>query len=358
MKKISGLVLASLLVLAGCGGSPKKEETKSEGNGATECKVKVGFVTDMGGIDDRSFNEGSYKGIKDFAKDNGLDASCITYLESKQDADYITNLSTLAEDGYNLVVAAGYLFEDAIQTAGEQFPDTKFLVIDAPVGTENIQGALFAANETSYLAGIAAAMKAEELDADAVGFIGGAEGPVIGQFQAGFEQGALSVNPDITIHVDYAASFDDTSKAQTLAKKQYDSGVKVIFHAAGNAGNGVIKEAQTRAEADEEVYVVGVDLDQYDEGLYGDKSNSIILTSALKRVEVASYKAAEAVMNDTFEGGVINYTLKEDGVGYPDENPNLNENITKALDQAIEDVKSGKVKVETEPTVKNGSTNK
>lgn len=356
MKKISGLVLASILVLAGCGN--KGGDTEKPTKEAAECKIKVGFVTDMGGIDDRSFNEGSYKGIQQFQKDNGLDDSCITYLESKQEADYLTNLSTLAEDGYDLVVAAGYLFEDSIKQAGEQFPDTKFLVIDGAVGTDNIQGALFAANEASYLAGVAAATEAKELGGDAVGFIGGAEGPVIGAFQAGFEQGALSVDPEIKIHIDYAASFDDTGKAQTLAKKQYDSGVKVIFHAAGNAGNGVIKEAQTRAEAGEEVYVVGVDLDQYEQGLYGDKTKSIILTSALKRVEVASYNAAKDVMEGNFKGGIVKYTLKEDGVGYPKENPNLDEEVTQALDTAVKDIKEGKITVSEEPTIKNGSTNK
>lgn len=351
MKKLGILTFAAALVLAGCGSSEK-----STGN-LDSCKISVGFVTDMGGIDDRSFNQGSYEGIQRFAEDNELDEGCITYLESKTEADYVTNLSTLADDGYDLVVAAGYLFEDAMGEVADQYPDTKFLIIDSVVEKDNVQSAVFAANEASYLAGVAAALQAKEMGSNNVGFIGGAEGPVIGEFQAGFEEGALAANPDAKIYIDYVGSFDDAGKAQTLAAKQYDVDVKVIFHAAGNAGNGVIKEAQTRSEKGDIVYVVGVDKDQYESGLYGDDDKSVILTSALKRVDVATYSAAEALLKDTFKAEVIEYNLKNDGVGFPEENPNLSDAIVKALNQAIQDIKDGKVTVGTEPTIKNGSSN-
>lgn len=356
MKKFSIIAVAAclMLVLTGCGGSSDdgddsaKEET---------CPIKIGFVTDMGGIDDRSFNQGSWEGVEKFAEDNKLDKSCYTFLESKTEADYTTNLSTLADDGNDIVIAAGYLFEDAMADVASQYPDTKFLIIDGVVEADNVESALFAANESSYLAGMAAALEAKELGSNDVGFIGGMEGEVIGAFQAGFEEGALAANPDVKIHVDYVGSYDDAGKATTLAAKQYDAGVKVIFHAAGNAGNGVIKEAQTRSEAGDIVYVVGVDKDQYETGKYGSDDKSVILTSALKRVDVATYDAAQAVMDDKFEAGTTTYTLKEDGVGYPEENPNLSDDIKAALDKAIEDIIAGDVEVGSTPTISNGSTN-
>lgn len=360
MKKFSIIAVAAclMLVLTGCGGSSDdgddsaKEET---------CPVKVGFVTDMGGIDDRSFNQGSWEGVEKFAEDNKLDKNCYTFLESKTEADYTTNLSTLADDGNDIVIAAGYLFVDAMTDVASQYPDTKFLIIDGVVEADNVESALFAAEQPSYLAGMAAALEAKAQGSNDVGFIGGMEGEVIGTFQAGFEQGALDANPEVIVHVDYVGSFDDAGKATTLAAKQYDAGVKVIFHAAGNAGNGVIKEAQTRTEAGDIVYVVGVDKDQYETGEYGEadedgNKKSVILTSALKRVDVATYDAVQAVMDGKFEAGITTYTFKEDGVGYPEENPNLSEDIITALDKAAEDISNGDITVWTEATITNGTS--
>lgn len=353
MKKFSIIAVAAclMLVLTGCGGSDDGDDSAKD----ETCPVKIGFVTDMGGIDDRSFNQGSWEGVEKFAEDNKLDKSCYTYLESKTEADYTTNLSTLADDGYDIVIAAGYLFVDSMTDVAAQYPETNFLIIDGVVEADNVESALFAAEQPSYLAGMAAAMEAKAQGSNDVGFIGGMEGEVIGTFQAGFEQGALDANPDVVVHVDYVGSFDDAGKATTLAAKQYDAGVKVIFHAAGNAGNGVIKEAQTRSEAGDIVYVVGVDKDQYETGKYGD-DKSVILTSALKRVDVATYDAAQAQMDGKFKSGITTYTFKEDGVGYPEENPNLSDEIVKALDKAAEDISNGDITVWTEATITNGTS--
>lgn len=353
MKKFSIIAVAAclMLVLTGCGGSKDGDDSAKE----ETCPVKVGFVTDMGGIDDRSFNQGSWEGVEKFAKDNKLDKKCYTFLESKTEADYTTNLSTLADDGNDIVIAAGYLFVDAMTDVASQYPDTKFVIIDGVVKADNVESALFAAEQPSYLAGMAAALEAKAQGSNDVGFIGGMEGEVIGTFQAGFEQGALDANPEVVVHVDYVGSFDDAGKATTLAAKQYDAGVKVIFHAAGNAGNGVIKEAQTRSEAGDIVYVVGVDKDQYETGKYkGGKS--VILTSALKRVDVATYDAVQAVMDGKFKAGITTYTFKEDGVGYPEENPNLSEEIITALDKASEDISNGAITVWTKATITNGTS--
>lgn len=354
MKKLwkVGLVAAmAATTLAGCGSSGGGD---SEG-GTGDCKVKIGFVTDMGGIDDRSFNQGSWEGIQKWATDNNVPENCIGYVQSKAEADYVTNLSTMAEEDYDLVIAAGFLFADAMTEVSEKFPDTSFFVIDTVVDKPNVASGMFAAEQSSYLVGIAAAMQAKAEGSDTVGFVGGMASDLISAFQAGFEQGVKSVDPNMKVMVDYAGSFDDAGKGQSLAEKQYGAGAKVIYHAAGNVGNGVIKVAKEKAEAGESVWVIGVDRDQYEDGKYGSEGKSVILTSALKRVDSATYQESSNMMDGKFEGAkTLTFDLNNDGVGVPAENPNLSEDITKAIDKAIEDIKAGTVKVETTPSIADG----
>lgn len=360
MKKLLTFSLVAMLGLtvAGCSTGKPTEETKPTEPTAPTCAVKIGFVTDMGGIDDKSFNQSSWEGIQRFATENKLDASCIKFLESKQEADYVSNLSTLAEEGMDLVAAAGFLFNDAMAEVAVNFPDTNFFVIDTVVEAPNVLSGVFAAEQGSYLAGVAAAAQAKAEGKTAVGFIGGMESEIIGAFQAGFEQGALATFPEVKIYVDYVGDFANAATAQTLAQKQYEAGASTIYHAAGNAGNGVIKEAKERTEAGNVVWVVGVDRDQYADGTYGDGSKSVILTSALKRVDTSTYLASDAVLNKTFEGGKVNsYTINDEGVGYPAENPNLTAEITAQVDDAVAKIKDGSIVVTQTPTIKNGSSN-
>lgn len=351
--KISLVALLASTTLTACG---KSSSSASSAN--AQCPIKVGFVTDMGGIEDRSFNQSSWEGIQKFAKDNNLSESCISYVESKAEADYVPNLSAMADKGNHLVVAAGFLFSDAVKEVSKNYPNTNFFVIDTVVDEPNVVSGIFKDEQISYLAGIAAALQAKAEGGNSVGFIGGQESELIRKFQAGFEQGALSVNPDIQIFVDYVMNFDDTTGAQTAAQKQYNKGAKVIYHAAGNAGNGVIKEAKERVEKGEKVWVVGTDSDQYDTGKM-ENGNSVILTSALKRVDSMSAFVSKSVLDNAFEGGkTLEFSIKEDAIGYPTENPNLSEEIKTALDQAIADLKEGKINLHTNTIISNGSSNK
>lgn len=351
MKKLwkVGLVAAlAATTLVGCGNSDKGGESK-------ECPIKVGFVTDTGGIDDKSFNQGSWEGIQKWAKDNKLSEDCIGYVQSKAEADYVPNLSSMAEDGYNLVVAAGFLFEDAMNDVADKYPDTSFFVIDTVVSKANVVSGVFAAEQSSYLAGVAAAMQAKAEGGDTVGFVGGIDSELIKAFQAGYEQGVWSVDPTMKVMVDYAGAFDDPSKGGSLAEKQYSAGAKVIYHAAGGTGAGVIKNAIEKAEAGNPVWVIGVDRDQYEDGLYGDQSKSIILTSALKKVDVATFDVSKSKQDGSFKGGTtLTFDIKNDGVGIPAENPNLSDDIKKAIDQAIADIKDGKITVAAVPALSNG----
>lgn len=347
-----GLITAmAAMTLTGCGSGDKDKTAK------TDCPIKIGFVTDIGGIDDKSFNQGSWEGITKFAKDNKLGDNCIKYLQSKSEEDYEPNLSALAEDQFDLVVAAGFLFDNAMAKISANYPDTKFLVIDTVINSKNVVSAMFAAEQSSYLAGMAAALQAKAQGSDTVGFIGGIESELIQSFQAGYEQGAKAVDENIKVMIDYAGDFGKPDVGQTLAEKQYSAGAAVIYHAAGGTGGGVIKAGIARAEKGEKVWVIGVDRDQYEDGFYGKKEDekSMILTSALKRVDTATYDVSKSVLDKKFAGGkTIKFDMKSEGVGMPAENPNLSDEIKAKLEQAVKDIQEGVIIVSAVPTIENG----
>ncbi len=334
--------------------TPDVEGTETPVVDSGECAVTVGLVTDTGGVDDKSFNQSAWEGLVQFQKENGLSDDCISYLQSSSDADYVPNLSQFADDEYDLVIAVGYLFGDAIQTVSTNYPEVNFLFIDAVLENENVMSAIYAAEDGSFLVGVAAGLTAAENGSNIVGFVGGAEGQLIGSFQAGFEQGVLAANPDATILVDYADSFEDDGKGQALAIKQYDAGATVIYQAAGGAGNGVIKEAKERGD----VWAIGVDKDQYEEGMTAS-GKSIILTSMIKRVDLATYRAAQAILDENFASGVERFELSNDGVTAElTSGRNLSDEVITAVKEYAEKIKSGEINVSTEPTIKNGSSNK
>ncbi len=358
MKKALKLFLALLVSvsLAACSSSNTEEATTTEGSETTstsgECPVTIGLVTDMGGVDDKSFNQSAWEGVQRFAEENGLQ-DCVSYLQSTTEADYVPNLSTFADEGKDLVIAVGYLFNEAITEVSANYPDTMFLFVDDVVDHENVESATFNAEQGSFLVGIAAGLTAMENGSKTVGFMGGMEGPIIGSFQAGYEQGVLAVCQDCKIYVDYADSYSDDAKGQQLAAKQYDLGATVIYQSAGNAGNGVIKEAKERGD----VWAIGVDKDQYQDGMKDD-GTSVILTSMLKRVDSATYSACTDMLNGTFEGGTKVFNLSNDGVGAEvTSGRNLSDDVIAQINDYAEKIKSGEIEVSPEATIANGSSN-
>ena len=340
MKKILSFALVLVLVgglLAGCGAATEEES------------FSVGLITDVGGIDDKSFNQSTWEGIVQFEEE--YDGVTTKYLQSDSDADYIPNLSTFSDEGLNLIVAPGFLFEEAMAEVSANFPEQKYLIIDTVVGErDNVASAVFAEHQGSFLVGVAAALKAEAEGQDTVGFIGGMDFDLIQKFEAGFEAGVYAVNPDMNVLVEYAGSFADTQIGQTLAAKMYDQGAYVIYHAAGGTGNGLIKEAKDRRTNGDDVWAIGVDKDQYEDGIY-DGEKSAILTSMTKRVDVAAYDVAERTMNDDFPGGdVLVYDLANNGVGLPAENPNLSDDIVNAVAEYKTQVVDGDIAVPELPT--------
>ena len=327
MRKVcwmSALVLAAgLIALSSC--EAKKEVAKPDAP-AAEKPAKafvVGLVTDVGGVDDKSFNQSAWEGIQRFKKDFNID---IKYLQSETDANYIPNLSTLADEELDIIVAAGFLFEQPLTEVAGKFPNQKFLLIDSVISDRsNVASAVFAANEGSFLVGVAAALKTKEMKKNAVGYIVGMDFSIMREFEAGFEAGVKAIDPDMKLYVEIADSFSDAQKGQTLAAKLYDLGVGVIYHAAGSTGNGVIKEAKDRRLNGQDVWVIGVDKDQYEEGIY-DGPHSATLTSMLKRVDTAAYDVSKMVYENKFPGGqTILFNLSNKGVGIPEKNPNLDD---------------------------------
>jgi basic membrane protein A len=312
-------------------------------------QFKVGLVTDVGGIDDKSFNQGTWEGIVRFGQEFKLPKGNYKYLQSSAEADYVPNLSTFADEGLSLIIAPGFLFEQSMTQVAKNYPTRKFLIIDAVVNQPNVVSAVFAEHEGSFLVGVAAGLKAKADGKNIVGFLGGMQFPLIEKFQAGFEQGVKAVYPECTILVDYAGDFAAPDKGQALAQKQYNQGAYIIYHAAGGTGNGLIKEAKERSQKGDIRWAIGVDKDQYNDGIYSG-SKSAVLTSMMKRVDVAAYDVCKMTMDGKFPGGkVLTFTVANKGVGLPEKNPNLSADIVAKVKEYEALIASGKLKVSEIP---------
>ena len=320
------------------------------GKEAAAPSFRIGLVTDLGGIDDKSFNQGTWEGVVRFAKTlNLVQGTGYKYLQSSAEADYVPNLSTFADEKLDLIVAPGFLFEQAMGEVADKYPNQKMLLIDAVVAKPNVASAVFAEHEGSFLVGVAAGLKAKADGKNTVGFIGGMQFPLIERFQAGFEQGVKAVFPEARILVDYAGDFGAPDKGQALAQKQYNAGAYIIFHAAGGTGNGMIKEAKERSEKGDIRWAIGVDKDQYTDGAYGS-GKSAVLTSMMKRVDVAAHDVAKMVHEGKFPGGqTLVFALANDGVGIPETNPNLSADVVAQVKEFGQKIASGALKVSEVP---------
>ena len=353
-KKVIALVLSALMVtgLVGCG---------SDNNSSTseEDTLKVGMVTDTGTIDDKSFNQGTWEGVKEAEKEFGLET---TFMQpnGESESSYLTEIQNLYDSGYKFIVTPGYKFETAIYKAQSQYEDAKFVLIDGEPNdgkdnylvADNTVAIYFAEEQSGFIAGVAAAV---ELKTGDFGFIGGMEIPSVKKFNYGFQQGVAYANEHYGTTVSlknenivYSGSFSDTALGQQLAAQMYDNGVKAIFTAAAGVNIGVITEAKTRVVNGEEAWVIGVDSDQYDDGIY-EGSKSVVLTSAIKKIDEATYQIIKNEINGEFPGGqVLRFDTKNDAVGIPSENPNLSEDTITKVNEVINAIKSDEIEVKTE----------
>ena len=318
--------------------------------------LKVGMVTNSGTIDDKSFNQGTWEGIQQAGKDFNLE---IKYLkpEGTTEADYLKEIGNLYDAGFRLIICPGFPFETAIFKAQQRYSQAKFVLIDGTPHSgdyqtfirENTISILFAEHEAGFLAGVAATLQLKQGEA---GFIGGMAVPSVQKFNWGFQQGIKYANDNFGTkviikpdNVVYQGSFDNVAAGQQLAAQMYDKGVKVIFCAAGDVGIGCINEAKSRTKAGKKVWVVGVDRDQYWDGIYED-NKSIILTSAVKRVDQAAYAMIKALKEGKYPGGqMLTFDAKNNGIGIPQSNPNLSKEVQAKVDKVLEELQSGKINV-------------
>lgn len=268
--------------------------------------VKVGLVFDIGGKGDKSFNDSAWRGLDWAAKDFGIKRIA---LEPGVDADREVNLRNLAMLGYDLVIGVGFLFTDAISSVADEFPDTKFAIVDGFIPDKpNVMSLLFKEHEGSFLVGMIAGLKAKEDGKDTVGFVGGMDIPLIHKFEAGYIAGVKYVYPECKILSAYAGdtpqAFADPVKGKELALSQYDNGAWVIYHASGLTGAGVFEAAKERKR-----YVIGVDSNQNYMGYIEETGESYGLTSMLKQVDVSVYLAIKSVVEGTFQGGIEEFGL-------------------------------------------------
>ncbi|ATP39408.1 BMP family ABC transporter substrate-binding protein [Solibacillus sp. R5-41] len=355
-KRKLGLLISSVVatgaILAACGSGEDKEKDTSNNNSGSDANTEeagdaftVAMVTDVGGVDDKSFNQSAWEGIKDFGAENKLtEKEGYDYLQSNTDADYNTNLNNLLRRDFDLVFGVGFMMGDAIGEVAAENPKAKLALIDAEVEAENVANIMFKEQEGAFLAGVVAASMSET---GKVGFVGGVNIPVINRFEAGFVEGAKAVNPDIVIESKYTEAFDDASKGKITANAMYSSGVDIIFHAAGATGNGVFSEAKERKAKDPNanVWVIGVDADQYEEGKVDDKTN-ITLTSMLKGVNKAVVDISNKAKEGKFPGGTTTvYGLAEDGVGLADSRGAIPQDVLDKVEEYKQKIASGEITV-------------
>ncbi|MFI0405160.1 BMP family protein [Actinomadura sp. 3N508] len=335
---------AVLLSASACGG--KKADT-GEGDGDGKKSLKIGLAFDIGGRGDQSFNDSAAAGLDRAKKDLNVQTEEISAKPDEPDADKESRLRLLANKGYNPVIGVGFAYTTSIIKVAKEFPNTKFLVVDADqckVEGANVSGACFAEEQGSYLVGAAAALKSKT---GTIGFIGGVNVPLIVKFYAGYQAGAKAAKPGIKIlppkYLTQPPNFNgfkDTGLGNEAAKGQLDQNADVIYHAAGGAGIGVIKTVGGAGK-----WAIGVDSDQYNQpAVAGVKQQ--ILTSMIKHVDLAVYDFVESVAKNTFQAGTKQYDLKNDGVGYAATGGNVDD-IKAKLDELKAGIVSGSITVPT-----------
>ncbi len=326
--KFLGMVGLALMLLAACGSSPAPA-TKT---------FKIGLVTDIGGLNDKSFNHLADLGLEKAKTDFKIQGDVI---ESKTGDDYVPNLTNFATKNYDLVIAVGFLMQTAVGTVSGQFPNIHFAIIDG-AGTDanfadlkhtNVQSLFFKEQDAGAMVGALAGLlekqgKAKK-NAHVISAVGGISIPPVNHYIAGYKWAATMEDPSIKVLVGYSNDFTDPAKCKSVAQNQISSKADVLFQVAGGCGLGVLQAA-----GDAGVYSVGVDADQKD-------ANQSVIASALKKVDVATYTAIKGVVNGQFASGALTFSIANEGAGYAIDNFAVPADIQAALDDLQAKIKAG-----------------
>jgi basic membrane protein A and related proteins len=337
--------LGLALLLAGCGGgggsttgNAAGTTTAATGGGGGGGKVKVALISDVGKFNDKSFNQSQLEGLKRAGRELGVEG---VPLESKTTSDYTPNLTTAIRQKSDLVISAGFLLANATAAIAKQFPQQQMAIMDYSVEAppfagkvKNVRGLTFATNENSYLIGCLAALMAQRQGGkQVISAVGGIKIPTVDIFIAGYGAGAKKCVPGTRILTGYSQDFNAQDKCKTIAENQLSQGSQVVFAVAGQCGLGALQAAKSRG-----AWGVGVDKDQSFLGSY-------ILTSAVKRVDVAVYDTVKAVRDGTFEGGTdAVFDLRNNGVALGKISPKVPQEFLDRVDALERQIVAGTIK--------------
>jgi basic membrane protein A and related proteins len=331
---IAAMTLCLGAIVAACGSDEESGGDESAATQEADKKIKIGMVTDVGGLNDRSFNESAYKGLKRAESELGAEIRVIT---SKTNADYVPNLSTLARQKFDLVLAVGFLMGESTEKVANSFPTTSFAVIDYPQAImkskpKNVSGLLFKENEAGYLVGYMAGLYAKDQGGkQVVSAVGGQQVPAVDAYIAGYQKGAAAANENVKVLYSYSQDFVDQAKCKEIALNQIAEGSQVLFQVAGQCGLGALDAAKEKGKQG-----IGVDADQ---GYLGDQ----IMTSAIKKVDEAAYTAAEQVQDGSFKSGTDTvFDAKSGGVGFGETNAQ-GEKYADQVNKVLAQIKSGEI---------------
>lgn len=342
-KKILAVVMSAAMVfgLAACGTSDKADNAgqsagSTENTGdvaddtADKSDFKIGLVTDTGGVNDQSFNQSAWEGLQKVEEEYGV---TVNYLESSGDADYIPNITSFIDEDYDLIISVGYMLADATREAAEANPDQKFAIIDdsSCSDLDNVTCLMFKQEQASYLVGYVSGLMTETNN---VGFVLGNASETMHLFGYGYLAGVLDANSDAKIQQYNAASFADAAGGKSAATTMVTNGADVIFHAAGGTGVGVIEGCKEAG-----IYAVGVDSDQ------SYLAPDTIITSAMKRVDIAVQTVSEEAINGTISGGIEIYELSNGGVDIAPTTTLLPDDVVSAVEEIKQKIISGEVTV-------------
>ncbi len=337
MKRIAFPAVLAALLLAGCGGGSKSSETTTSGAGATTQaakEFKVGLVTDTGGLNDRGFNHLAFVGLQKAEQDLGVQGRVI---ESKSTGEYVPNLTSLARQGYDLIIGVGFTEIQAMGSVANSAPDSHFAIVDVSFKDltgkpTNVEGLLFHEEQVGYLAGYAGALAAKEAGGNVISSVGGQKQPPVDRFIAGYQAGAKKAVPGIKTLNDYSQDFVDQAKCKEIALNQIAAGSKVVFQVAGGCGLGALDAAKEKG-----VWGIGVDADQSPLGPH-------ILTSAEKGVDRAVFLAIKDAYDGNFKGGTdAVYGLDQDGVGLGPFSPKAPKGIEEKTAKIEQQIKDGTI---------------
>ncbi len=345
--KFAAVLAAAVLSLSACGDDDNSTATPGATTQTQQKKsVKVGLAYDIGGRGDKSFNDSAAAGLEKVKSELNLDIKELAAKANEPETDKEERLRLLAKGGYNPIIGVGFAYATPLTKVSKEFPNVQFGIIDGVVeGATNVEGHVFAAEQGSYLVGVAAALKSKTGN---VGFVGGCTVPLIQAFQAGFEAGVKAAKPTAKVQVKYLSTpaqkcsgFNDPAAGQTTATGMYEGGADVVYQVAGGSGGGVFKAAAAKS-----AFAIGVDSDQYQSADASVKE--VIITSMLKRVDNAVFDLVKRAGEGKFKGGVHQWDLTNEGVGYSTSGGKIDD-VKAQVEEAKQKIVSGSTKVPTTP---------